>query len=304
MKSYNSLITIITPSYNRANDLRNLYDSLTRQTVLNFTWFIVDDGSTDDTIEVVSSFGKNLFEIVFFVQENSGKHRAINNVIDQVKSELVFIVDSDDLLTSDAIETIIFDWSNSEEELIGLTYLRKDTRGFVIGDEFTSNKLISNHSVERIINNVKGDKAEVWKTLEFKRIPFLEFDNEIFFSEQHKYLALSDRGKMMFINSPIYICEYLDGGLSSRIRLLQFENPSGTLANAVPLTNKVYSINIRFKAFLKIYAFSQISGIRFFTVFRDCDYELHWLLLSPIGLLYKHYLSIKYILYKFSNSLL
>lgn len=298
MVNKKEFLTIITATYNRSAKLRELYISLLKQTNTNFKWLILDDGSVDDTRELQKGFVTNLFEIIYFYQENSGKHKIINRFINLVSTDLVFIVDSDDLLIPDAVETIYLDWTNKNDKLIGLSFLRKDTRGSIIGDEFTSDRLISTHSKERIINNVKGDKAEVWRTSEFKRIPFLEFDNERFFSEQHKYLALSGPGKILFVNKAIYICEYLEGGLSSRIRQLQFENPSGTLANAVPLTQKVYSINTRLKAFLKVYAFSHISGVRFLTVFRDCDYEIHWLLLTPLGSIYKYYLILNYNFHK------
>jgi glycosyltransferase involved in cell wall biosynthesis len=300
MKQNSYLLSIITPTYNRSRQLRNLYDSLANQNNHKFNWYIIDDGSTDDTNEVVSSFKNSFFEIKFYSQTNLGKHKALNNVLQLVNSELVFIVDSDDILTPDAVDTIYLDWTNNkDEELIGLSYLRKDTRGFIIGDKFTSIKVISTHASERIINDVKGDKAEVWKTSEFKRIPFLEFDNERFFSEQHKYLALSGPGKILFVNKAIYICEYLEDGLSSKIRQLQYENPSGTLANAVSLSQRLFPIKIRLKALLKIYAYGHISGIRFLTVFRDSDYGLHWLLLTPLGLMYEYYLRIHYNLHKF-----
>jgi glycosyltransferase involved in cell wall biosynthesis len=294
MTSTDHLVTIVTPSYNRSQRLKNLYNSLLRQTCYSFLWIIIDDGSTDSTKDVVKEFNTNLFEIKFFTQKNSGKHRAINNIVDYVSSELIFIVDSDDMLTFDAIETIYSDFYSVEKKLIGLSYLRSDTQGYIIGDEFTSDRLLSTHADERIINNIEGDKAEVWKTSEFKKIPFLEFDNERFFSEQHKYLAMSGTGEILFRNKSIYICEYLPDGLSSKIRKLQYENPSGALANAVALTIKSYPFKTRFKAFLKVYSYSRISGVRFLTVFRGSDYELRWLLLTPIGSLYHLYLVLDY----------
>ena len=294
MKSTEVFLSVITPSYNRSNELKNLYYSLQSQTCFNFAWIIVDDGRTDDTNEIVSTFNTNLFKINYVSQENSGKHRAINYISENLNSECLFIVDSDDILTSDAIETIYYDWYNAKEEIIGLSYLRIDIHGNTIGDEFTSDNLYSTHVTERIINYIRGDKAEIWKTSEFNRIPFLEFEGERFFSEQHKYLALSGKGKILFRNKAIYISEYLKGGLSSIIRILQFENPSGTLANSVALTNRFYPLKTRLKAFLMIFAFSRISGVQFLTVFRDCDYELQWLLLTPIGLLYHRFVILYY----------
>ena len=67
----------------------------------------MDDGSTDNTKEVVKEWiQKAQFPIRYFKQENGGKHRAINRGLREARGELFFIVDSDDYLTSDAIETI------------------------------------------------------------------------------------------------------------------------------------------------------------------------------------------------------
>lgn len=52
------MITVFTPTYNRADLLHRLYDTLILQTYKNFEWVIVDDGSKDNTKDVVSSFVK------------------------------------------------------------------------------------------------------------------------------------------------------------------------------------------------------------------------------------------------------
>ena len=49
-------VTIITPTYNRAELLKNLYQSLEQQNNKDFEWLIVDDGSTDCTQEVVETY--------------------------------------------------------------------------------------------------------------------------------------------------------------------------------------------------------------------------------------------------------
>ena len=51
-----SLLTIITPAYNRAGFLPKLYESLLRQTSQNFTWLVVDDGSSDGTSELIRRY--------------------------------------------------------------------------------------------------------------------------------------------------------------------------------------------------------------------------------------------------------
>ena len=67
-------ITIFTPTYNRGYIIENLYKSLLKQTLKNFEWLIIDDGSTDNTKEIVDWFIKeNKIDIKYIYKENAGK---------------------------------------------------------------------------------------------------------------------------------------------------------------------------------------------------------------------------------------
>jgi hypothetical protein len=73
------MITIFTPTYNRAYSLPRLYESLKKQTYNNFEWMLINDGSTDNTDEIIKSWlNDNIITINYIKQENGGKHRAIN----------------------------------------------------------------------------------------------------------------------------------------------------------------------------------------------------------------------------------
>lgn len=100
-------LTILTPTYNRGYILNRLYESLLNQTDNDFEWLIVDDGSTDDTLNIVESFKKeNKLKIRYIRQENGGKHRALNVGICTIESDWTFIVDSDDYLLPEAVHEI------------------------------------------------------------------------------------------------------------------------------------------------------------------------------------------------------
>ena len=72
-------ITVFTPTYNRAYIIENLYRSLQRQSFRDFEWVIVDDGSSDNTEELVNGWkNENDFPIIYFKQPNGGKCSAIN----------------------------------------------------------------------------------------------------------------------------------------------------------------------------------------------------------------------------------
>ena len=102
------MLTIFTPTFNRAELLKRVYDSLLRQREKNFSWLIVDDGSTDNTKEVVEEWlREGRINIQYEYQENGGKMRAHNQGVNLCNTELFLCLDSDDFLTEDAVEIIL-----------------------------------------------------------------------------------------------------------------------------------------------------------------------------------------------------
>ena len=113
-----ALLTIITPTYNRADCLPLCWRSLCAQTVFDFQWLIVDDGSTDDTAAVVRDLQARTdrFSIDYVSKPNGGKHTALNASHPHIRGEYVTVLDSDDTLTPDAVETILEKWKLFAQE--------------------------------------------------------------------------------------------------------------------------------------------------------------------------------------------
>lgn len=141
-------ITVFTPTYNRAYTLRRLYESLRKQTQYDFEWLIVDDGSTDNTESLVQEFIRenSLFNIRYVKKENEGKHIAINVGAKIAMGKLFFIVDSDDALSTNAIEAI----EKTEKEIAGMdgfagvVGLKGNFEGFPIkspGEQYSQSEL-------------------------------------------------------------------------------------------------------------------------------------------------------------------
>ena len=105
------VITIFTPAYNRAYTIHKCYESLKRQTSKNFKWLVVDDGSTDNTRELILKWKEEAdFEINYIYKKNGGMHTAHNTAYENIDTELNVCIDSDDYLTDDAVEIIINEW--------------------------------------------------------------------------------------------------------------------------------------------------------------------------------------------------
>ena len=227
------LITVFTPAYNRAHLLPRLYESLCKQTFKDFEWLIVDDGSTDDTKRLslsLSSREGTDFPIRYFYQENGGKPSAFNNGIGRAKGELFFIVDSDDYITPDALETIHNDWEMVKDKgLCGISYLKGYINKGVIGNEHPQDGFIGDFVDVRIKQNTGGDKAEVWVTKLLNQYRYPIFPGEKFIGESYIWYQLTEKYKMLFRNKLIYLAEYLEGGLSQSGRAMRIKCPLGAI---------------------------------------------------------------------------
>lgn len=290
-------LTIVTPTYNRSEALRILFKSLCEQSCKLFTWVVVDDGSTDNTKLTVEEFiQNNNLDIKYFQKKNSGKHKSINWILQFINTELVFIVDSDDYLSADAVKHIFSDWSKyKENKVVSLQYLKGYTNGNLIGDKFKVNYEITSHVKSRLLEKVKGDKAEIWKTEVLRENKFIEFDDEKFLSEQHTYFQISGSEKILTINKIIYYSEYRMDGLSNIIRYLQFTNPNGAIENAIITAKYTKSFDVRFKQFLMITALSfRKTTNSVFNNIRKAKYNFIWLSILPLSILFYYYLKIYY----------
>src|SRR5690606_3598879 len=114
----------------------------------SFIWKVIDDGSTDNTQEIVFEMQRRAnFKVEYHYKENGGKHSAVNLGVNRIESPLVFIVDSDDFLTSDAVETIFQYWNNYKEnkEVGSFWFLMKDNNNQIIGDVFPHEDIVSSY---------------------------------------------------------------------------------------------------------------------------------------------------------------
>ncbi len=221
-------ITVFTPTFNRGYLMNKLFHSLNSQTNKHFEWLIVDDGSIDQTGELVETFKEQAdFEIRYFYQQNGGKHRAINHGLDLARGELFFIVDSDDSLTDDAIEKIFNNYSGIafDNSFAGVAFNKGFSKKRIVGETFEGT-YIDCDNLHRGKHNILGDKAEVYRTDILKSIKFPVVDGENFMSEVVLWNEVARRGyKLRWFNDIIYFCDYLEDGLTKNSEKILFNNP-------------------------------------------------------------------------------
>ena len=232
MNRNNVSITIFTPTYNRAHLLPRLYESLMRLTNGDFEWIIVDDGSLDDTQNIVQGFMENTsFPIFYFKKENAGKHTAINEGVMKANGELFFIVDSDDFIPSDSLDKIIHYYKKIQfvHDIAGVSGKRQILNKDSLNYHFQQKEFICSALDFRYNYNYTGDMAEVYKTEVLRKYLFPIFEGEKFVTESLVWFRIAQKYKLLYFDEFIYNCEYQEGGLTENYRKLIESNPKGSL---------------------------------------------------------------------------
>lgn len=278
-------ITILTPTYNRASLLPRLFDSLLRQTNKDFEWIVVDDGSTDDTREVVANLKEKCggaFPMGYVYKANGGKHMAINIGAERARGELLFIADSDDLLTDDALETVANSWHDISDDksfagIAGLD-ITMDTCE-VIGSGLPQEHIDCNAIDIRYRHHVTGDMKEVFRTEVLREFPFPEFAGERFCPEQLVWFRMARRYRLRYINKPIYIADYQPDGITAGITRARMRNPSASMLTYAELTECPVPFLVKVKAAINFWRFWHCRTAT--SVVPRVALRWHWL--RPLG---------------------
>ena len=223
------LITVFTPAFNRAHTIWRTYQSLCRQTCKDFIWMVIDDGSTDNTSELVLQWKENSeFEIIYIYQQNQGMHGAHNTAYQNITTELNVCIDSDDYMPDDAIELITKFWrNNGSDKYAGIIGLDVDLNQQIIGTEFPNN-LKETTLTDFYANGGKGDKKLVYRTEVIKKYPeYPIFDNEKYVGLAYKYMLIDQNYTLLTINRPLVVVEYQQDGSSNNMLHQYWNNPKG-----------------------------------------------------------------------------
>lgn len=283
----NVSVTILTPTYNRKEYMQQLYQSLLKQTVKDFKWLIVDDGSKDGTDAVIEQFkNEKELEIKYLWKENGGKHKAINYALQYVDTEAVMIVDSDDYLTCDAIETIIVYMRKyrDNKKIAGFSFLRQYPDGKINNKLFPKDNMICSYIDARINGGIGGDKAEVFFTKCLKKYPFPEFPNEKFLNEDVVWIRMALDYDMVHINKAIYIGNYLEDGLTRSGKRTKILNPLGSMERGNMLMCPKCKFSVRLKGAMYYVVFSKFSKQSFGKSLKIAKDKKLVLFMYPAGL--------------------
>lgn len=232
---FNYKITLFTPTYNRGYILETLYRSIQRQTFRDFEWLVVDDGSTDNTEELVRKWMKedNFFPIRYYKKRNGGKCRAINYALDLAEGELFFIMDSDDYLTDHALERVAY-WESTiagKPMFMGVVGNRGTTETYSpnrpLGAPYKDGNVFERYP-EYTDEVIDGEHAGVWYTAVHRKYKYPEFEGENFMTPCIAWNRMAHDGyRVRVFDEIIWVCNYLQDGLTMQGNMRFIKNPQG-----------------------------------------------------------------------------
>ncbi|MBD1896893.1 glycosyltransferase family A protein [Coleofasciculus sp. FACHB-129] len=209
-QAYQPVFTVFTPTYNRAHTLHRVYESLQAQTYRNFEWVVIDDGSIDNTCELVEQWRQEAnFTIRYFYQENSGKHIAVNRGVREAKGELFLVLDSDDACVSEALERFKEHWDlipeDKKHRFSAVTCLCNDQNGEIVGSRFPFDPTDSDSLEIRYRYKVTGEKWGFHRTEVLRQFPFPEIVGEKTIPQGFVWGRIAREYKTRFINEPLRV---------------------------------------------------------------------------------------------------
>jgi glycosyltransferase involved in cell wall biosynthesis len=226
-------LTVFTPTYNRRELLTRAYESLKSQTVKDFEWLIVDDGSTDDTMRVVDEWIKEgVITVRYHYRENGGKMRAHNTGAALSECELFVCLDSDDVFVPTAVEELLAAYDGAKENGTD----SQKIGGVVAHKGCTSEKLLGSRDFPPVktstlfglyLNGFEGETTLMYETVLLRQFPFPEIAGEKYVPEDYIYDKIDGNYLLRAVPKVLTVCELVENGYTDSLKRLKKENPVG-----------------------------------------------------------------------------
>lgn len=304
MKDTNTevIITVFTPTFNRSSKLERLFNSLVDQSFSAFEWIVVNDGSTDNTDDVICELiNQNKINIKYIKQENSGKHIAMNRAVEQARGYFFTVVDSDDYLPENSLEVLYKSWLEiPEEEWKNYSAIKSDcfdaTTKEKLGPVFSGGELVCSYLDARYRYKVNYEMQSMTRTSVLKEFP----NPEILGGPQNGGLRFypesiwQEQASRKYLTKFIDVCTYAyttDSSESLLGRGKKYDRYRENIFLWLHIVNDTidyfwYSPKHFIKAFVGISMDGMLNGLKMREVFSKVNSK--WkrvvvLLLSPIG---------------------
>lgn len=288
-------ITVFTPTYNRAHLLPRLYRSLCNQTSQDFLWLVIDDGSSDNTTQIIEQWkNEEIIEIQYHYKENGGMHTGHNAAYKLIDTELNVCIDSDDYMPDNAIGDILCFWDqNKSPEYAGILGLDVFENGKIVSTkEFPTNVKAGKYFHLKKRYGIKGDIKFVYRTDVIKNYPlYPEFENEKLTPLGYKYRLIDQDYDMLFLNKILCVVEYMEDGSSKSIVKQYFKSPRGfrhSRLATMKFSDGAVDRFIQASHFIKESIISKD-----FNIFKNNDRKIMTLCAIPTGIMFYFYFKSK-----------
>jgi glycosyltransferase involved in cell wall biosynthesis len=252
------LYSILTPTYNRAHTLPKVYMSLQQQTLQDFEWIIVDDGSSDHTSILVQQWIQEAsFNIRYLKQANGGHHVATNQAIREAQGQFCIPLDSDDQLIPEALERFLKHWEtipeNQREQYVGITALIETEAGALMGSKFPTDIFDSDTTTMSYILRFGDDRKGMIRSDILKQNLYPIFPDEKFMSDSIIWHRIAKKFKTRFVNDILCITDYLPDGQTLNTVKLLCKNAKGSSLYYRELLDDPHPFSFKVRAGLHAY---------------------------------------------------
>lgn len=276
-------LTVFTPAYNRAYTLPRTYESMKSQKNTDFIWLIVDDGSSDNTAELVRQWQseENGFEIRYIYKENGGMHTAHNVAYSMIDTELNTCVDSDDALAPDAVQIIFDAWQKVKDRgYAGLVALDSEFSGKLIGKGFPEG-LTETTLYGYYRNGGSGDKKLILRTEIVRQYPgYPTFEGERFVPLGSLYHMIDRDYKLSVLDAVVCLVEYMPDSSTNNMIRQYYRNPRGFRYGRLVELQSPLNLKRRLKVYIHYAAESILAGM---PILKDAPNKLLALAAIPFG---------------------
>jgi len=252
--------SIITPTFNQSQYLPRIFDCLSQQNDVDIEWIIVDDGSSDNTKEIVSSFEKN-FVINYIKQTPIGKPTAMNIGLEQANSHITLVLDNGYVLPDNILGDIwnYYDITSGKfkKDCACVAGLCKYDNGEIVGKKFPRDFFISDHIRFIANNNIAGDKCLFYVTEILKQYPYPIFHKERYITPNiiHSRIALSHN--TLYTNQIFMKKQFAKN--DSQARNLWIANPLGSELYYNEISLPPFRLNLQIKHISEYIFFAKLN---------------------------------------------
>jgi len=296
------LFSIVTPCFNSSSSIRDVFISLQNLNNQNFEWIVVNDASTDHTLEILNELlNKATFPVTIFnLQENQMATYCYFLGISKATGVFTIFLDHDDQIKSNALDRFLCQWdllsNNQKDDIAGMIALCEDENGKIVGTKFPRSPDINSFFNLIFDERVRGEKFFCYKTSVMKENNFQLVDRYV--PESTVMWRISSKYNTLFFNEALRIYNQPAEEGANLSNLDSFEYPIGFRLNYLYLLN-YFSSQLAVRPYLllaflfnfSIYAYA--SGIGPRSSFLDLRSLLHRLIFFPIYILARIFLVLK-----------